>query len=131
MTFSRPLLGTNTNKTSMSWLEYIWHSCLIQGWYNCWYAFKNWADLMGNNYQDYALLKEDDPLEQCILYFWDSLEDEIYPKEFLESLLQMCDDVKTGKVETYSLEDTMGRLKDIVGDMIDDVDLEEEESGSL
>jgi hypothetical protein len=39
---------------------------------------------MGDNYQEYALLVSDDPLEQCALYFWDSLEDDIYPKEFLE-----------------------------------------------
>ena len=80
---------------------------------------------MGNNYQDYALLKTDDPLEQCILYFWDSLEEEIYPKEFLESLLQMSDDVKTGKVETYPMdEDFFDRLKDLVKDVeLDDEDM--------
>ena len=123
--FSQPLLGTNTDKVKLSWFEYIWNSCIRQGWYNCWYAYKNWADLMGNNYQDYALLKEDDPLEQCILYFWDSLEDEIYPKEFLESLLQMSDDVKTGKVETYPMdEDFFDRLKDLVKDVeLDDEDM--------
>jgi hypothetical protein len=83
---------------------------------------------MGNNYQDYALLKSDDPLEQCILYFWDSLEDDIYPKEFLESLLQMSNDVKTGKVETIPMdEDFMNRLKDLVDDIeLDDVNLNEE-----
>lgn len=123
--FSKPLLGTNTDKVKLSWFEYVWHSCIVQGWYNCWYAFKNWADLMGNNYQDYALLKKDDPLEQCILYFWDSLEDEIYPKEFLESLLQMSDDVKTGKVKTYPMdEDFMNRLKDLVEDVELDEDLD-------
>jgi hypothetical protein len=121
--FSRPLLGTNTNKTSMSWFEYIWFSCIIQGWYDCWYAFKNWADLMGNNYQDYALLASDDPLEQCILYFWDSLEDDIYSKEFLESLMQMADDVETGKVKTYPLtQDMFDKLDDLVGDLIEDKD---------
>ena len=66
---------------------------------------------MGNNYQDYALLKTDDPLDQCILYFWDSLEDEIYPKEFLEHLLQLCDDVKTGKEKVIPMEDVMENLK--------------------
>lgn len=116
--FSRPLLGTDTDKVKLSWFEYIWNSCIIQGWYNCWYAFKNWADLMGNNYQDYALLVSDDPLEQCILYFWDSLEDEIYPKHFLESLLQMADDVKTGKEEVIPMdEDFMKRLEDLVKDV--------------
>lgn len=66
---------------------------------------------MGNNYQDYALLKTDDPLEQCILYFWDSLEDEIYPKHFLDSLLQMADDVKTGKEKVIPMGDVMKNLK--------------------
>lgn len=123
--FSKPLLGTNTNKVKLSWFDYIWNSCIRQGWYNCWYAYKNWADLMGNNYQEYALLVSDDPLEQCILYFWSSLEDEIYPKHFLESLLQMSDDVKTGKVKTYPMDEVFDRLEDLVGDMIDDVDLNE------
>ena len=122
--FSKPLLGTNKKKTKLSWFEYILFSCLQQGWYNCWYSFKNWGDLMGNNYQDYALLKEDDPLELCILYFWDSLEDEIYPKFFLEELLQMVDDVDTGKVETVPFtKDMFDKLNDLVGDLIDPVDL--------
>ena len=82
---------------------------------------------MGNNYQDYALLKEDDPLELCILYFWDSLEDEIYPKFFLEELMQMVDDIDTGKEKVYPLdEDFFDRMKDLVGDLIDDEDLENE-----
>ena len=110
MTYSKPLLGTN--KIKFSWVEYILFSCIQQGWYNCWYSFKNWGDLMGNSYQDYALLKEDDPLELCILYFWDSLEDEIYPKHFLEELLQMVDDVDTGKVKTYSMDEVMKELKE-------------------
>jgi hypothetical protein len=122
--FSKPLLGTDTKKTKLSWAEYIWHSCIIQGWYNCWYAFKNWSDLMGNNYQEYALLVSDDPLEQCILYFWDSLEDEIYPKHFLESLLQMVDDIETGKEKVVPLdEDFFDRMKDLVKD----VDLNDED----
>jgi hypothetical protein len=114
MIFSRPLLGTNTKKVKLSWIEYYWNSCIIQGWYNFWYAFKNWADLMGNNYQDYALLKTDDPLEMCILYFWDSLEDEIYPKHFLDSLLQMTHDIDIGKEKVVPLdEDFFNRLKDL------------------
>ena len=116
--FSQPLLGTNTDKVKLSRFDYIWNSCIRQGWYNCWYAYKNWADLMGNNYQDYALLKEDDPLEQCILYFWDSLEDEIYSKNFLESLLQMADDVRTGKEEVIPMDENfMERLKKLVEDV--------------
>lgn len=119
--FSRALLGTDKKKTKLSWFHYIWFSCIVQGWYNCWYAFKNWGDLMGDNYQEYALLLSDDPLEQCALYFWDSLEDDIYPKEFLESLMQMADDVETGKVETVPFTKEMfDKLNDLVGDMIDE-----------
>ena len=116
--YSKPLLGTNIKSPKMSWLNYIWNSCIIQGWYNCWYAFKNWSDLMGNNYQEYALLETDDPLDLCILYFWDSLEDEIYPKHFLDSLLQMVDDIETGKEKLITVdEDYMNRLKDLVKDV--------------
>ena len=122
--FSQPLLGTNIKKIKMSWMEYILFSCLQQGWYNCWYSYKNWADLMGNNYQGYALLPEDDPLELCILYFWDSLEDEIYPKFFLEELLQMVDDIDTGKEKLIPMEDVMEKLKSWCEEPDDD---EEEE----
>jgi len=125
MIYSKPLLGTNKKK--LSWIEYIWFSCIQQGWYNCWYAFKNWTDLMGNNYQEYALLVSDDPLEQCILYFWDSLEDEIYPKHFLEELMQMAEDVESGKEKLIPFTKEMSDEIDyLVGDMIDDVDLDEE-----
>ena len=126
--FSKPLLGTDTKKTKLSWVEYIWHSCIIQGWYNCWYSFKNWSDLMGDNYQEYALLVSDDPLEQCILYFWDSLEDEIYPKHFLDSLLQMVDDIETGKEKVVPLdEDFFDRMKDLTDGIV--VDLDDELGG--
>ena len=114
MIFSRPLLGTDIKEVKLSWIEYYWNSCIIQGWYNCWYAFKNWADLMGNNYQDYALLKTDDPLEMCVIYFWDSLEDEIYPKQFLDSLMQMTHDIETGKEKVIPMDEVfMKRLQDI------------------
>lgn len=124
MAFSRPLLGTNTKKVKLTWFEYILFSCIQQGWMNCWYAFKNWADLMSNNYQDYALLVVDDPLEQCILYFWDSLEDEIYPKHFLDSLLQMVDDIDTGKEKVVPMD--LDQLKRI-SDLLDDVELDDED----
>ena len=122
MTYSRPLLGTDTKKTKLSWFEYIWFSCIQQGWYNCWYSFKNWSDLIGNSYQDYALLKDDDPLEECISYFWDSLEDEIYSKSFLESLLQMVDDIDTGKEKLIPMDDVMENLKTWLEEEDDEVE---------
>jgi hypothetical protein len=82
---------------------------------------------MGNNHQEYALLASDDPLEQCILYFWDSLEDEIYPKHFLEELMQMAEDVESGKEKLIPFTKEMSdKIDDLVGDMIDDVNLNEE-----
>jgi hypothetical protein len=61
---------------------------------------------MTNNVNDYALLEEHDPLEECIDWFWSGLnEEEVYPKEFLEYLLQISDDVRTGKVETYEWDE--------------------------
>jgi len=122
MTYSRPLLGTDTKKTKLSWVEYIWFSCICQGWTNFYYSFKNWSDLMGNSYQDYALLKDDDPLEQCILFFWDSLEDEIYSKSFLESLLQMVDDINTGKEKIIPMDDVMENLKTWLEEEDDEVE---------
>ena len=122
MTFSRPLLGTDIKKTKLSWVEYIIFSCIQQGWYNCWYSFKNWSDLMGNSYQDYALLKDDDPLEECISYFWDSLEDEIYSKSFLESLLQMVDDIDTGKEKIIPMNAVMENLKKWLEEEDDEVE---------
>jgi hypothetical protein len=119
--FSRPLLGTEKNKIKLSWAEYIWNSCILQGWYNCWYSYKNWADLMGNNYTGYGILKEDDDLEWCIDYFWSSLEDEIYPKEFLEYLMQLADDVATGKEKVVPFtKDMFDELDDLVGDLIEE-----------
>ncbi len=125
MFFSRPLLGTDIKKNKMSWANYIWNGCIIQGWVNCWYSFKNWSDLVGNSYQEYALLVSDDPLEQCILYFWDSLEDDIYPKYFLDSLLQMSHDIDTGKEKVIPMdEDFFDRMKTLVKDVeLNDEDL--------
>lgn len=105
MTFSRPLLGTNTSKTKLSWIEYYWNSCILQGWYNTALSFRNWADLMGGNTKGYGILPEDDDVEFCISYFWDSLEDDIYPKEFLEHLLKLSEEVNLEKVKTYTINE--------------------------
>ncbi len=116
MKFSIPLFGTNKATLQLSWLEYIWFSCIVQGWYNCWFSFKMWADLMGGNYQNYGL-GEDDDLKSCILSFWCSLEDDIYPKFFLESLMQIAHDVETGKVNTIPFTESMMEL---ISDCLDE-----------
>lgn len=63
---------------------------------------------MTGNYKDYALMWYDDPYEECLSWFWESLgEDETLPKEFLEYLTKLADDVLNGRVETkpMTLED--------------------------
>jgi hypothetical protein len=75
---------------------------------------------MGSNYEGYALPRTaEDPEAECIEWFWATLgEDEVYPKEFLEYLMQMAEDVMTGEVETFPLdEDFFDRLKDLLKDV--------------
>jgi len=87
-----------------------------------------WRDLVTGDYEKYTLLKDDDPFQECYDWFWSSINlDEVYPKEFLEYLLQMVDDIDTGKVETVPLtEDFFDRLKDLVEDVeLDDGPLDE------
>ncbi len=126
--FSKPLLGTDKNKVTMSWMEYYITHVFPTGWNTIAAAFRIWKDLMTNNYKDYSLLKVDDPFEECRGWFWATLgEDDVYPKFFLEELLQMADDVATGKVKTVPFtKDMFDDLKDLVGDLIDDVNLDEE-----
>jgi len=78
-----------------------------------------WRDLMTGNYESYALLKDDDPFQECYEWFWTSINlDETYPKEFLEYLHQMVDDVESGKVKTYPFtQDMFDKLEDLVGDI--------------
>ena len=121
--FSKALLGTNNNKVKMSlWDYYIGH-CWMTGWQSIRHNFITWMDLVWfeDNQKHYTLLKDDVPFEQCYVEFWFSLnDDDVYPKEFLESLMQMADDVETGKVKTVPFTKEMfDQLNDLVGDMID------------
>ena len=97
----------------MNNLEYYITHVFPTGFRSIRSSFRIWADLMSSNYKDYALLKDDDPEQECIEWFWATLgEDEVLPKEFLEYLLQMVDDIDTGKVKTYPMEDVMKELKE-------------------
>jgi hypothetical protein len=122
--FSRALLGTDKKKNTLNWWEYWVGHCWMTGWQTISMSFRNWRDLLTGNYKDYALMFYDDPYEECYSCFWTYLgDDDTLPKEFLESLMQMADDVETGKVKTYPLtEDLVDRLKDLT----DDVELGDE-----
>jgi len=59
----------------------------------------------------------DDPYEECYDWFWQSLgEDNTLSKDFLEHLQRMVEDVQSGKVKTYPLEDVMEELKQMTED---------------
>jgi len=117
--FSTPVRGTHPNKTKMNWWEYWIGHCWMTGWQSMRMTFRIWANLMTSDYAGYALLKEDDPETECIEWFWASLnEDDVYPKEFLEYLMQMVDDIETGKEKVVPLdEDFFDRIKDLVKDV--------------
>ena len=113
--YSTPIKGTAKKKTKLNWWEYWMGHCWMTGWQSIRGAFRIWCDLMTSNYKDYALLKDDDPEQECKEWFWVTLgEDETYPKEFLEHLLQMVEDIDTGKEKLIPLdEDFFDRLKDL------------------
>lgn len=122
--YSTPIKGTNVKKvdvgkptkTTMNWWEYWIGHCWMTGWQSIRINFRVWADLMGSSYENYALLKDDDPEQECIEWFWVGLnDDDVYPKEFLEELMQMVHDIDIGKVKTYPMEDVMKELEDLVG----------------
>jgi hypothetical protein len=117
--FSTSVRGTYPNKTKINWWEYWIGHCWMTGWQSIRGAFRIWADLMSSNYKDYALLKNDDPEQECLEWFWVTLgEDECYPKEFLEYLMQMVDDIETGKEKVIPLdEDFFNRIQDLVKDV--------------
>ena len=121
--FSRSLLGTDKNKIKMSWLEYIF-THLIPTWFQSFNDnFRMWRDLMTDNFEGYALLKDDDPFQECYDWFWSSINmDETYPKEFLEYLMKLADDVETGKERVIPFtKEMVDELKDLVE--LDDEDL--------
>jgi hypothetical protein len=124
MTNSTPILATDKEKTTLNWFEYWFGHCWMTGWQSIRSNFRMWQDLMSGNYEVYALPRTaEDPEAECIDWFWASLnEDDVYPKEFLEYLMQMSHDVMTGKVETVPLDDDFfDRLKDLT----DDVELDD------
>lgn len=123
--FSQLILSTDKKGTKLNWWEYWIGHCWMTGWQSIHGAFRIWRDLMTDNYKDYALLDDDDPYQECYQWFWVSLgEDETYPKFFLEELMQMAEDVESGKVKTYPLtEDFFDRMKELTdGIELDDDD---------
>jgi hypothetical protein len=86
----------------------------MSGWQSIRGAYRIWSDLMTDNYKDYALLPSDDPYTECLEWFWVSLgEDNTYPREFLDYLIQLAKDVESGKEKIIPVdEDFFDRLKE-------------------
>lgn len=122
--YSTPVRGTNRRKVTLNWWEYWIGHCWMTGWQSMSMTFRIWCDLMTSNYEGYALLKQDDPEAECVEWFWASLnEDDVYPKEFLEYLLQLADDVETGKEKVVPLDENFFKR---VEDLVKDVELNDE-----
>ena len=114
--YSTLIRGTDKKKTTLNWWEYWIGHCWMTGWQTIRSAFIIWSHLMTSNYEGYGLLKDDDPEQECMEWFWATLgEDDTYPKQFIEDLMQMCDDIETGKVKTYSMDEVMERVKNGLG----------------
>ena len=110
----------------MNWIEYYFGHCFQTGWREIWNNFKMWRDLISGNYENYALLSDDDPYKECYQWFWTSINlDETLPKEFLEYLMEMCDRIDRGEEKLIPLdEDFFERMKELTDGI--DVDLNEE-----
>ena len=83
----------------MNWWQYWIEHCWMTGWKSINGAFSIWGDLMSSNYKVYALPRTvEDPEQECLRWFWVSLgEDNTYPKEVLEHIIQMVDNSDTRK----------------------------------
>jgi len=125
MTYSKPVLSTDKGET-LNWWEYWIGHCWMTGWQTIRHNFRIWADLMGSNYADYDLLKTvDDPEQECLEWFWVGLnDDDVYPKEFLEYLMKMVDDIETGKEKLIPLDEN---FFDRIKELTDGVELDDEE----
>ena len=126
--YSTPVKGTHPNKTKMNWWDYWIGHCWMTGWQTIRSNFRVWADLMGSSYDNWMILSDvDDPEAECLEWFWVGLnDDDCYPKEFLEYLMQMVDDIETGKEKVYPMDENfMNRLKDLTKDV--EVDYDEED----
>jgi len=97
---------TNSKTVKMNWFDYWIGHCWMTGWQSIRSNFRMWADLMGSNYEVYALPRSViDAEAECIEWFWISLnEDDVYPKEFLEYLRELCRKIDSGEEKTYPMD---------------------------
>ena len=125
--YSTPVRSTapkKNNRTTLNWWEYWIGHCWMTGWQTIRINFRVWADLMGSSYENYALLKDDDPEQECIEWFWVGLnDDDVYPKEFLEGLMEMMDRIDRGEEKLIPIDEVFfERMKELTdGVELDDL----------
>lgn len=89
----------------MNWYDYWIKHCWMTGWQSIRRSFQMWLDLLTGNYKDYALLPTDDPFKECYEWFWGSLgDDDTLPKQFIEELMQMMEDIESGKEKLIAVD---------------------------
>lgn len=71
---------------------------------------------MIGNYDDYSLLKHQDPFEECYKWFWSNLnDDDLIEKEFLEYMDKLVDDFESGKTKPIPLgENFFSRIENLL-----------------
>lgn len=117
MTFSKKILSTDTKNIKLNWWQYWIGHCWMTGWQSIRISFNIWCDLMTNNFDNYALLKDDNPEIECLDWFWISLgEDNVYEKEFLEYLSELADDIQKHpeKLIPFDIDKELEELKDLL-----------------
>ena len=125
--YSTPVRSTapkKNNRTTLNWWEYWIGHCWMTGWQTIGINFRVWADLMGSSYENYALLKDVDPEQECIEWFWVGLnDDDVYPKEFLEGLMEMMDRIDRGEEKLIPIDEVFfERMKELTdGVELDDL----------
>lgn len=97
----------------MNHFQYYTQHVIPTGLRSFYHAFRNWADYMTGNYDDYACSPEMDPEEECRDWFWISLgEDNVYPKDFLEYLHELAAQVERGEAKLIPFDDLDALLEE-------------------
>lgn len=102
----------------MNYLQYYTQHVIPTGLRSFGYAFRNWADYMTGNYNDYISGITEDPEAECRDWFWAVLgEDNVYPKEFIEYLHNMVDQIDRKEIQTIPFDfDTLDRFVELEDD---------------
>ena len=89
----------------MSWTKYIFVH-LLKNWERTWRDnATNWWHLMTGRYDDYVLLDDEIPFEECRLAFWASLNtDWTDSKHELDCLIEQLKQLENGEIDAIELD---------------------------